>query len=287
MRSRIWLGLVLVIAAICFLQFGGAIAKTLFDQIDPAGLTFLRLALAAAVLWLIARPDLRRWSATSWGWVVGFGACLAGMNLAFFVALERIPQGVAVSLELTGPLVLSMALSRRLRDFLWVVLAGAGVTLIISQSITGKLDLVGVLLALFAGACWAGYIICAKRVGAQVRGLGGIAVAMACAAVLVAPFGLLSAVVAASQNPSILWWALLVALLSSVIAYGLELQSLRMIPTRVFGVLMAMEPAVAAGWGWLISAETLTFYEALALVLVIIASAGVVVTASRERPTDA
>lgn len=143
------------------------------------------------------------------------------------------------------------------------------------------------LLALFAGACWAGYIICAKRVGAQVRGLGGIAVAMACAAVLVAPFGLLSAVVAASQNPSILWWALLVALLSSVIAYGLELQSLRMIPTRVFGVLMAMEPAVAAGWGWLISAETLTFYEALALVLVIIASAGVVVTASRERPTDA
>lgn len=277
-------GVLLVLCSIASVQLGASIAKTLFDRIDPAALTLLRLAFAAVVILLVARPRIRSWNAAAWRSIVLLGLALASMNLLFYLALPRIPIAVAVTLELIGPLVLALVQSRRLVDFAWVGLAGIGVSVLGAQSIGGALDPLGALLALGAGGCWAAYILASASVGRHVPGVGGLAGALVIATAAVLPFGLLGAIGAVAADPGVLLPAFAVALLSSAIAYGLEMLALRRVATRVFGILMALEPASAAIFGFLIVGELLTGWDLLALALVIVASAGVALTAARARP---
>ncbi len=292
MRRELW-GVLLVLAAISSVQLGAAIAKGSFEEIGPTGLTFSRYLIAAVILLLLTRPTWWRWERSTLWLVAGYGASLAAMNLAFYFALERIPQGIAVSAELLGPLVLSLVLTRRLRDLAWVVLAGIAVAIVAVRSVTGAVDALGLALALLAGAFWALYILAARSVGARVRGVGGLAAAMGFGSLLLLPIGVGDAVASILASPSILWVLLLVALLSSVFTYGLEIQALRLLPTRVFGVLMAVEPAAAALFAWLVLAERLDGWEWLAIMLVMVAAAGVTWTArekvihtSPEQPTS-
>lgn len=276
-------GVLLVVCSISAVQLGGSIAKTIFDRIDPAGLTLLRLAFAAVVVGLIARPRIRSWNRAAWRSVVLLAISLASMNLLFYLSLPRIPIAVAVTLELIGPLVLALVQSRRAIDFLWVGVAAVGIGVIGTQSLGGELDPVGVALALAAGGCWAAYIIATASVGRHVSGVGGLAGALALGTIAVLPFGIVGAVGAVSADPSVLLPVLAIAMLSSAIAYGFELLALRRVPTRVFGIMMAVEPAAAALFGFIVVGERLTGWDLLAIALVILASAGVAVTAARAR----
>lgn len=280
-------GVLLVACSISAVQLGGSIAKTIFDRIDPAGLTLLRLALAALVVLLVARPRIRTWNRSAWRSVVLLALALAAMNLLFYLSLPRIPIAVAVTLELIGPLVLALVQSRRAIDFAWVGIAAVGIGVIGVQSLGGALDPLGVLFALAAGGCWAAYILASASVGRHVPGVGGLAGALVLGTVAVAPFGLLGAIGAVAADVSVLLPVFAIAMLSSAIAYGLELLALRRVPTRVFGIMMAVEPAAAAVFGFLIVGEVLTGWDLLALALVIVASAGVAITAARARATPA
>ncbi len=283
-------GVLLVLASISSVQLGAAIGKTIFDEIPPLGLTFVRLTIAAAILLAIARPSPRGWSRSTLLHVLAFGAVLGAMNLLYYSSLERIPLSVAVTLELIGPLTVALIHSRRLLDFTWVVCAAGGIAIIMAQGIQGDLDILGCALALAAGACWGAYILLSQRVGERVPGLGGLAAAMLVGALVALPFGALPALQAIGATPAVLGPAALVALLSSVLAYGLEMLALRRITAHAFGILMALEPAAAALFGFALLAEALSLLDALAIVLVATASAGVAVTATRARrrtPTTA
>ncbi|WP_430591679.1 EamA family transporter [Humidisolicoccus flavus] len=275
-------GISFVVLAICSVQFGASIAKTLFSEMSPAGITFLRLTIATLLLLLIARPKIRgmRWPA--WRAVILLGVSLGSMNLLYYLSLDRIPLGVAVTLELLGPLILAGAQTRRALDWLWVALGTIGIGLIGIQSISGTLDPLGIVLALLAGGCWAAYIVCSQRVGQHTEGVGGLVLAMAVAAVVVAPFGVAPATTGLIENPSLLLPIALVALLSSAVAYALELLALRRIQTRVFGVLMSAEPAAAGLFGFLVLHEALAPLELIAIIIVIVASSGVAATAARN-----
>ncbi|WP_229072649.1 DMT family transporter [Actinoplanes sp. DH11] len=261
-----------VFAAIASVQFGSAIAHTLFDDLGAGGVTFLRLAIAAVIFGVIARPKLRTWSPAAWRAAVLLGVVMAAMNLIFYLALRTVPLGLAVTVEFLGPLLLALVQTRRLAELLWALLAGAGVLLLGLDTSSGA-PLSGLLLAFLAGLCWAGYIVFSARLGAVVPGTGGLAVALAVGAVLVAPFGA-AAVTAIPANPALLIGATAVALLSSVISYGLEIDALRRIPTRVFGILMSLEPAAAAVAGLVVLRQRLGRLEILALLLVSVASLG-------------
>lgn len=274
----------LVLVGIITVQGGAAIAKLLFGVLEPTGMVWLRLLLAAIVLLAVARPRLRAWDARTWRAVVLFGVVLGAMNLLWYLAIDRIPLAVAVTCELLGPLVLSLVLSRRGLDVVWTLVAVAGIVLIGVRSLGGDLDPIGVALALVAGACWAGYILCSQRVGTLVPDLGGLAVAMAVGAIVVLPVGVVPAASAVTVEPWLLLPVLGVALLSSVIPYGLENAALRSIPANVFGVLMALEPAAAALLGFVIAGELVEGLEWVAIVLVIAASAGMAVSAARSGP---
>src|SRR3712207_2600078 len=222
-------------------QFGGALATTIFDPAGPAGMATLRMCGAALVLLLLVRP---RWSGrtrTDWAFIAAFGLSLAAMNGLFYEALARLPIGAAVTVEFLGPLGLAAVLSRRLQHLGWVLMAAAGVFLLGYGSLTG-LDPAGVVLALGAGACWAGYILLSAETGRRTTGLDGLALASGTAALVVLPLGLTSAG-SALVAPDVLLVGLLVALLSSVVPYALELTALRALASRVFGVLMSLEPA--------------------------------------------
>lgn len=277
-------GIALVLAAICSVQAGAAVAKLLFEHLDPAAVTWLRLAFASLILLAIARPKVRRWDRGTWRAVLLLGVALAGMNLTFYLAIERIPLALAVTIELLGPLVLALALSRRWVDAAWVLLAGIGVGIIGAQSLTGALDAIGVLLALAAGACWAAYILASHRVGELVPGVGGLTAAMCVAALLTTPFGAVGAIAGATVQPWLLLPALGVAILSSALAYAFELAALRRIPPRIFGVLMALEPVAAGLFALLVIGEVIGPVQMLALGVVVVAAAGVAITAAKDPP---
>ncbi|KUL37612.1 EamA family transporter [Actinoplanes awajinensis] len=264
---------ILVLAAIASVQFGSAIARTLFDDLGAAGVTFLRLAVAALIIGAFTRPRVRDWSFAAWRAAALLGLFMAGMNLVFYLAIRTVPLGTAVTVEFVGPLLLALVQTRRLADLGWALLAGAGVALLGLHS-GGAAPLGGLALALIAGLCWAGYIVFSARVGALIPGTGGLAVSLAVGALLVAPFGL-SGAGAVLDHPHLLLGAAAVALLSSVISYGLELTALRRIPTRVFGILMSLEPAAAALAGLLVLGQRLGPVEVAALLLVTGASVGV------------
>jgi inner membrane transporter RhtA len=278
-------GVVLVIGACVSLQFGAAVAVQVFPVLGPWGVTTLRLGLAAVLLLGLVRPRVRAWTRAQWTAVVLFGISMGAMNGVFYAAIDRIPLGVAVSIEFLGPLVLAALLARRWVDGLWVAVALAGMALLAVDSASGDeaLDPVGVLFALVAGAFWMAYILTSKRVGALVPGSGGLAVALVVATAVVAPLGVPGAA-GAFADPALLGLGLLVALLSSVVPYSLELNALRRLPPAVFSILLSLEPAFAALFGWLLLGQESGLLRTLAIVLVVAASAGVTLTARRLTP---
>jgi inner membrane transporter RhtA len=263
---------VLVVGAIMSVQLGAAIAKTLFDRAGPLGMVFLRLAVGAAVLVAITRPRLRGRSRPQLLTVLAFGAVLACMNSAFYSAIDRIPLGIAVTIEFAGPLAVALIGSRRLLDGLWLVLAAGGVALL-TRGGGGALDPVGLVLAGVAAVGWACYILVGQRVGRHFPGADGLALALAVGAVLVAPAGIVQA------GGQLGDWRVLAAgvgvgLLSAAIPFSLEIESLRRLPARVFGVLMSLEPAVGALAGLVVLGEALRSREIVAVAMVSVASAG-------------
>ena len=258
----------MVLVAAVSPQIGAAFAVTLFDQLGPAGAAFLRLAFAAIVLWAIWRPrlsgDLRLAGA--------FGVALGLMNWSFYAAIDRIPLGVAVTIEFTGPLLVAVIGSRRPLDLVWVVLAAAGIVLLVDPA-GGSLDPAGVAFALAAAVCWMAYIYLSKRTGAAFAGGSGLAIAMAVGALIVLPAGVIQAGDALVE-PELLGAAFVVAILSSVLPYSLDLEALRRLPAAVFGVLMSLDPAVAAVIGFVVLGQVLGGREVVAITMVVVASAG-------------
>ena len=270
---------VLVLVAIASVQSGAALARTLFDDLGAAGVTLLRLGLSALLMLAVLRPAVRRWTREAWVAALLLGGAMAAMNLVFYLALRTVPLGVAVTVEFVGPLLLALVQTRRWLDGVWALFAASGVVLLGADPSGAPLS--GLALALLAGLFWAAYILASARVGQVVAGVDGLAVALGVAALLVLPFGA-SGASAVLDRPSLLVAALGVAVLSSVLSYGLELVALRRMPTRVFGVLMSLEPAAAALAGLVVLGQELGPREVVALLLVSTASAGVTL-GQRER----
>lgn len=262
----------LVLTGIASVQFGSALATTLFDEAGPAGTVLLRTAFAAIVLAAIWRPAMRGRGETTWRAVALYGVCLVGMNLCFYESLDRIPLGIAVTLEFVGPLTVAIVGTRSRRDVIWVVLAAAGVVLL-APGIGDGLDALGVAFALTAGGFWGAYILIAARIGRGSAGLGGLSAAMIYATIILLPFGVADAG-ADLLHPGVLAAGLGVALLSSVLPYTVELEALRRLPERTFGVLLSLEPAVAALVGLIVLDQHLLGREIAAIALVVAASAG-------------
>lgn len=263
----------LVLVAIASVQLGSAVARSVFDVTGANGITLLRLGISGLLLVLLVRPQVLRWSREQLGAATLLGVAMGAMNITFYLSIRTVPLGVAVTVEFVGPLLVALVQSRRTRDFLCVLLAGAGVALL---GLDGDADvpLAGLALALLAGLFWGGYILASARVGRLVPGVDGLAVALVVAAVLALPFGAGGAA-SAFGEPAVLVAGVAVALLSSVVPYGLELAALRRIPTQVFGILMSLEPAAAALAGLAVLGQRLGLREVVALVLVSLASLGI------------
>ncbi len=262
----------LLVAAAFSVQSGAALATTLFEELGPPGTVFLRTLFAAIVLALLARPrSWRSWRGGPLRWALGLGVALAGVNSLFYEAIDRVPLGVAVTVEFLGPLAVAVAGSRRRLDFVWILLAGSGVALLGSPTV--DLDRLGFLLALAAGVFWAAYIVIGKRLGATWPLGPGLAVSMAVAAMLVAPAGVASGG-GDLASPRLAILALAVAVLASVVPYALELAALRRLPTSTFGILMSLGPAVAALAGAIFLSQRLGPVELVAIALVVAASVG-------------
>ena len=273
-----------MVVAVSSVQFGAAFAKTIFDQVGPAGTVFLRVLFAALVLVAVWRPAVGGRSRADWRLIAFFGLSLAGMNLAYYESLDRIPLAIAVTFEFVGPLGVAIAGSRRPLDLTWVVLAAAGIVLL-SDFGGADLDGLGVALALLAGGFWGAYIVLSARVGRASPGGSGLALAMVAAAAMLAPVGVADAG-GELLVPGVLAVALAVAMLSSAIPYSLEMEALRRMPSGVFGVMMSIEPAVAALAGFIVLGEGLAARELVAIALVVAASAGAARNA-RVPPRDA
>lgn len=271
---------VLVLVAVVSVQIGSALAKDLYAHTGPLSVTWLRLTVGAVVLGIVARPRWRGRTPSDWGWVLGYGVAMAAMNLTFYLAIQRIPIGMAVTLEFLGPLGLSVALTRRARDVVWVGLAAAGIALL--GVAPGELDPLGALFAVLAGACWAAYILLAGEVGRTWAGVTGVTMALwVGSAAMTVPVVALAAWPAGEPLP---WLqGLAVGLLSSVVPYGFEMVALRRIEPRVFGILMSLEPAAASLFALLMLGETLLPWEIVAMACVVVASIGVVRSA---RPAE-
>jgi inner membrane transporter RhtA len=268
---------VLLSGSIASVQFGSAFANKLFAQAGPGGVVLLRLALSALALLVIARPTLRGRSRADLAAAIAFGLVLGAMNWSFYEALNRLPLGVAVTIEFTGPLAVAVAGSRRALDVVWVVLAGGGVSVLALRGDDHRIDALGVLLALGAGSCWAAYILLSKRVGASFPALDGLAIALGVGSLLVLPAGIVQGG-AALGHADVLVGGLAVAMLSSLIPYSLEIVALRRLSASAFGLLMSLEPAVAALAGVIVLGQHLTGVLLVAVLMVVAASVGTTVT---------
>ncbi|MEE1844922.1 EamA family transporter [Streptomyces sp. JV190] len=275
----------LVVAGGLSVQFGSAVAVLLMPRAGALGVVTLRLAVAALVLLVVCRPKVRGHSRADWGTVLAFGLAMGGMNTLFYQAADRIPLGAAVTLEVLGPLALSVFASRRLINVVWAGLALGGVVLLGGGGLD-RLDPAGAAYALGAGAMWATYIVFSARTGRRFPQADGLALAMVVAALLSLPLGIMESG-SKLLVPSTVGLGAAVALLSSVLPYTLELMALRRLPAPTFAILMSLEPAIAATAGFLILDQALTTTDALAIALVIGASMGAVRSQTRRaRPRD-
>nr|WP_202548941.1 EamA family transporter [Streptomyces sp. SID8352] len=266
----------MVLAGGLSVQFGAALAVGLMPRAGALGVVTLRLAVAAVVMLLVCRPRLRGHSRADWGTVVVFGIAMAAMNGLFYQAAARIPLGPAVTLEVLGPLALSVFVSRRALNLVWAALALAGVFLLGGGGFD-TLDPVGAAFALAAGAMWAAYIMFSARTGRRFPQADGLALAMGVGALMFLPLGIAESGTKLIE-PVTLGLGAGVALLSSVLPYTLELLALRRLPAPTFAILMSLEPAIAATAGFLILDQALTATQSAAIALVIAASMGAVRT---------
>ncbi|WP_156761897.1 EamA family transporter [Microbacterium karelineae] len=284
MASSARLAPVALIAGSCVsLQFGAALAVQLFPALGSWGMTALRVLIAAVAVLLIARPAAWAWDRRQWGLVAGYGLALGGMNGFFYASLAVLPLGPAVAIEFLGPLLLAAALSRRIADISWVVLALGAMGLFALDGMNGEhLDPTGVMLVLIAAAFWALYIRLGARVSRNVPGLGGLGMGLAIAAIALIPFGV-PAIAIVALDPTLVPLVIGTVVLASVVPYSLELLALRRLSQRAFGILLSLEPVFAALFGWLLLAQDLSPLRIVAIVLVVAASIG---TAIGARPTD-
>ncbi|MEZ3160770.1 EamA family transporter [Microbacterium sp. BWT-B31] len=271
--------ILLVVVGLVCQEIGAAIAVLMFDEVGPLGMVMLRLVFSSIVLLLVARPSLRGHSRAAWWAVVLFGLVLMTMNGLFYLALNRLPLGVTVTIEVLGPLVLSIVASRRASAWLWAALALAGVAALGGGG-WDRLDPLGVLFAAGAAASWALYILVAARVGREFPKLDGLALAMTVGAVLSLPLGIVSAGDALLRL-DLLGRGAAVALLSSTIPYALELIALRRLPAAAFAILMSLSPATAALAGFALLGQQLTPLQLGGIALVIVASIGAVRSSAR------
>ncbi|MBE9062363.1 DMT family transporter [cf. Phormidesmis sp. LEGE 11477] len=262
----------LLLLSILSVQFGSALAKSLFDDLGPWGVVFLRVAFSALILFAVGRPRFNATVRQNFTAILTYGIVLTTMNSLFYAAIDRIPLGIAISLEFTGPLGLSVLKSQRWLDSLWAVLALAGIVLL--TPITGAaLDPLGMVFALAAGLCWAIYIVLAVKVGSVLPGVEGLTWGLLVGTVMLLPIGVITTG-SALLNPRLLGLGAGVALLSSMLPYSLEMVALRSLPIRVFGVMLSLEPMAGVVAGFLILGETLSARSLLACLLVSIAAGG-------------
>ncbi len=259
----------LMVAAMLSFQLGAAVATGLFERVGVPATACFRLGVGGLLLLGISRPNLRR-PASELVWLVAFGAELAVMNYAFYEALDRIPLGVAVTVEFLGPLSVSLVQSRRLRDVVWVILAGSGIAIFAGPTSQG-LDAAGLALALLAGAGWAAYIFTAQRVGREWKGSQGLAGGMVVSAILLMPFG---AGGAGSIAPGSGLEIIALGVLSTALPFSLEMAALRTLTARAYGVLASLEPAIATVVGVIALGQAVHLTDVVATLLVVTASVG-------------
>ena len=271
----------LVLTSISSVQVGAAWATTIFHEVGASGACLLRLASASLVLVALGRPNIRAFSRRQWLWAVTLGLVLAAMNLSFYHAISRIPLGTAVTIEFIGPLLVALAGSRRLRDLIWAVLAATGIVAL-CHGIGSGTDATGLILAGIAGLMWAAYILVQAQVGKTFADGSGLALAMVAGTLAALPLGV-SAGASRLLLPGTLAIGVAVGMLSSAIPYSLELRALRRLSTATFGVLMSLEPAVAALAGAAVIGQAITLRDALGIGLVCVASLGASLT-SRTPP---
>mgnify|MGYP003366152686 CR=1 FL=1 len=287
-KLPVWVPIAILLIAMCSIQSGASLAKSLFPLVGAPGVTALRLALGTLILVVIFKPWRLRFSKEQRLPLVFYGLSLGAMNYFFYLSIQTVPLGIAVALEFTGPLAVALFSSRRAVDFIWVILAVLGLWFLLplGQDVA-HVDLTGAAFALLAGACWAVYILSGQRAGEE-HGPATVAMGSLIAAIIFVPLGAL-------QAGEALWhWSLLplgvaVALLSTALPYSLEMIALTRLPTRTFGTLMSMEPALAAISGMIFLGETLTLTQSLALMSIIAASIGSTLTLRREtkiKPVD-
>lgn len=272
------------LGAITSIQVGAALATGLFDEIGPAGAVYLRILIAAIMLVVIWRPDFRL-SREQLKLALLFGVALAGMNLCFYQSIDRIPLGTAVTFEFVGPLAVALFTSPRRMDVLWALMAAAGILLLTGGIGHEGLDTLGVVLALIAGCFWGAYILVGKRVGEQWTGGKGLAIAMVVSAVICTPFGVADGGTELLV-PSILVIGAAVAVLSTTFPLSLEMEAMRRLPSNVFGVMMSLEPAIAALAGFLLLSQGMTLSQVVAILLVVAASAGAIWAGRTPVPVD-
>ena len=263
--------ILLILISMVSVQWGAALAKSLFAEFGPITVVFWRVALAAIMLLIIVRPALLALTRRQWKTCIVFALALVSMNVTYYLSLERLPLGLCVTIEFAGPLAVAVWHSRRALDFVWVALAALGIALL--NPFSGSIDPIGFLLALVAGACWGLYIILGEKLGSATPGTLGLTIAMSVGSLILVPVKALDAPEWLNIIP-VLPFAAMVALLSSVIPYSCEIEALRRMPARVFGILMSMEPAFAAVLGFLVLGEHLTFWQCVAIGAVMTASVG-------------
>jgi inner membrane transporter RhtA len=273
-----------VIVGITSTQIGAAIARTLFDDLGPGGTVFMRTVFAAIALVLLWRPAVAGRSRSDLALAVAFGVALAAMNLSFYEAIDRIPLGIAVTIEFAGPLAVAIWGSRRALDLVWVVLAAVGILLLARAG--GHVNAGGLAFALLAAVFWASYILLSARTGRAFPGGTGLSLAMAVAAALLLPVGIAGGG-SALLRPELLAAGAGVAVLSSAVPYSFELAALRKLPTRVFGILLSAEPAMAALAGFVILGQALRLRDGIAIALVAMASAGASLTGEGRQAPEA
>ena len=284
-RAPVWLPIVVILIAMLSIQSGASLAKSLFPIVGAQGVTALRIALGTLILIVIFKPWRLRFKKEQRLPLLLYGLSLGAMNYLFYLSIQTVPLGIAVALEFTGPLAVALFSSRRAVDFVWVVLAVLGLWFLLplGQDVS-QIDLTGALLALGAGACWAVYILTGQRAGEE-HGPATVALGSLIAAIVFVPLGM------AKATESIWQWSILpvglaVAVLSTALPYSLEMIALTRLPTRIFGTLMSMEPALAAMSGMVFLGETLTFTQTLALCSIIAASMGSTLTLRRESKVE-
>jgi len=280
------LSTVAVLCSIFSVQLGASFSKHLFPVIGAEGTTALRQAFSAIVLLALFRPWQSGPARKDWGIVVLYGLILGVMNLTFYMGIARIPLGIGVAVEFMGPLAVAILSSRKWTDFVWVACAVAGLAILLPwRGAHGTIDLLGVLWAAVAGACWGLYIIVGQKVSDRVHGGKAVAIGMAVTTLFTLPLGAVMAGPVLWQ-PHVLWLGLGVAILSGAIPYTLEMLALKHIPAKTFSLMMSLEPAVAALMGLVMLGERLSLWQWLAIGLVIVASAGSSLTA-RRAPAEA